>query len=119
MKELSLTQDTPALFSGQAELAAAVRAVVEGLYAKAVMAFYEDDVELDLYTDSSAAVGKMARLDAGKRMRHVQTQQLFIQRLVRPGAVTVHKIDGTRDIADLGTKHLLTFPAWRLRRSSR
>ena len=106
MKELSLTQDTPALSSGQAELAAAVRAVVEGLYAKHVMKFFEDEVTLELSTDSSAAIGTMARLGAGKRMRHVQTQQLYIQHLVKNDEVKVVKVEGTRNVADLGTKHL-------------
>ena len=39
-------------------------------------------------------------------MRHVQTQYLFIQHLVKQGTVVTVKEDGKQNVADIGTKHL-------------
>ena len=48
----------------------------------------------------------MNRLGCGKKMRHVEVQQLYIQHLIRQGTLRVAKEDGKKNTADLGTKHL-------------
>jgi hypothetical protein len=106
LKELSATQGVITLSSAEAELQAAVRAAIEALFLKHLCAFFEHEIDLELRTDASAALGIMNRLGCGKKMRHVEVQQLYIQHLIRQGTLRVLKEDGKKNEADLGTKHL-------------
>merc|ERR1712232_27156 len=60
-----------------------------------------------LQTDSSGAVGIAGRRGCGK-IRHLQTQTLWLQELILRHDVTVAKISGKVNEADVGTKHLPT-----------
>ncbi len=57
------------------------------------------------YTDSSAAMGICNRQGLGK-LRHLDTHSLWIQQAVRTGRVTVRKVKGEHNPADLFTKHI-------------
>ena len=65
------------------------------------------DVPLRVWTDSSAAIGICQRQGLGK-VRHLDTQTLWIQQAVRAGKVDLRKIDGDKNPADLLTKHSIT-----------
>jgi len=104
--DLSVTQSTVRLSSGEAEYAAAVRAVCEGLYLRNVMRFLGLDARLELLTDSTSAIGTCKRLGAGRRLRHVETEYFFLQNLVREGIVRVTKEPGEEQVTDIGTKNL-------------
>ena len=60
---------------------------------------------LNLYTDSSAAIGVANRTGIGK-IRHLAVHLVWIQETVKPGELILHKIAGTRNHADVLTKHL-------------
>ena len=58
-----------------------------------------------VHVDSSAAIGICKRTGVGK-IRHLDTRLLWIQDLVRDGRISVQKVCGTQNPADLMTKHL-------------
>jgi hypothetical protein len=106
IQDLSETQGTIRLSSGEAEYAGLVRGSQEGLYVKNLLRFFGRSAEVELETDSSSALGTVRRLGPGKRLRHVETEYFFLQSLVREGIIKVTKIKGEDNVADLGTKHL-------------
>ena len=103
----SSTQSTVRLSSGEAEYAAMVKGVGDGLFVRNILEFYEEDSEVSLESDSTAALSAARRLGPGKRLRHVATEMLFLQQLVRQGVVKISKADGKAAFApDMSTKHL-------------
>ena len=60
---------------------------------------------VDLYTDASAAKGITSRRGLGKT-RHVAVHFLWVQERVRNGDLTVSKVWGGDNPADLLTKYL-------------
>ena len=63
-------------------------------------------LKLRIWSDSSAAIGHCARLGKGKRMRHLESHDLWIQQTIKAGRATICKINGKQNPADLFTKHL-------------
>lgn len=96
----------PALSSGESKYRGLTRCAVEALYVRNLLRFLRLESEIELETDSSAAKGCSGRLGAGKRMRHLEVQNFFLQGLIKERQVTVKKVKGTEQIADLGMKHL-------------
>ena len=66
-------------------------------------------VEWNLHCDSSAAIGHCSRLGNGKRMRHLEGAELWVQQILKTKKVRILKIAGKLNPADLFTKYL-TFP---------
>ena len=56
-------------------------------------------------TDSSAAKSFVGRQGLGK-MKHLEIRDLWLQKEVHDGKVVVHKVLGTENPSDLGTKIL-------------
>ena len=105
IKAYSRTQANIALSSAEAELYATVAAASEGLGLKAMAADFGMNLDPFLNVDASAAIGIMQRKGLGK-LRHLDTQALWIQDAVRQRRVVVEKVRGTDNPADLMTKHL-------------
>jgi hypothetical protein len=105
LKTWCTTQATVALSSAEAELVAAVRGAAEGLSARSLAQDLGRYCQLRVHIDSSAAIGICKRSGIGK-IRHLDTRLLWIQDLVRNGTVSVIKVAGTINPADLMTKHL-------------
>jgi len=101
-----MTQSLVALSSGEAELYAILRGSVELRFIKSLLSFFDHVVDMELETDSSAAKGAALRLGAGKRMRHLEMNVYHIQDLLNSKAMSIVKIPGTKNIADIGTKYL-------------
>ena len=76
-----------------------------GLGYQALMRDAGRDMPVTVFTDSSAAMGISARQGLGK-LRHLDTHSLWLQQAVRSGRVTVRKVKGEYNPADLFTKHL-------------
>ena len=93
-----------ALSSGEAELEGLVKGAAEGIgmqnIAKDLSIYYD----IHLYTDSSAAMGMVARKGMGK-VRHVEVSELWIQDAVRNNVLTVNKVKGEDNPADILTKN--------------
>ena len=45
------------------------------------------DAKIVLETDSAAAKGTAPRIGAGKKLRHLEVEQFFLQQLVKQGQV--------------------------------
>ena len=58
-----------------------------------------------VWTDSTATMGICGRQGVGK-LRHIETQCLWIQHRVRDGTIELVKVRGEDNPADLLTKHL-------------
>ena len=107
IKSWSSTQASVALSSGEAEFYGAVKASGIALGYQALLEDLGQKVPVRVWTDSSATLGICARQGLGK-LRHVDTQSLWIQQAVRSGAVELRKVRGEANPADLFTKHLLS-----------
>ena len=65
-----------------------------------------------VWMDSSAALGITSRSGLGK-LRHLETHTLWVQEKVRTGAITLKKVWGEVNPADLFKKHLPSLAARR------
>ena len=105
LKLRSKTQATIALSSAESELAAAVRTSSEllGLIAMAKDMGYL--LEGDVWIDAVAAMGILNHQGCGK-LRHLDTQLLWVQQNQLRGNLRYEKVDGKENPADLMTKGL-------------
>ena len=105
LKTYSRQQRTIALSSAEAELYALVAASAEGLG----LCAYGRDLGIELkprvYTDASAALGIAQRRGIGK-LRHVQTQSLWVQQAHATKQIAFEKVPGADNPSDMMTKHV-------------
>ena len=106
LKHWSSTQATASLSSGEAETKSVTKGAIEGLYMKHLLAQQGVEVEIEILTDATAAIGAVKRLGAGKRMRHLEVQELWVQQLVRNKLVRIAKLSTSENPADILTKHV-------------
>ena len=105
LKHWSTTQGVIALSSAEAELYGIVKAAVQGMGLVSVARDLGEELTMELYTDSSAAQGVCNRKGLGK-VRHLDTNLLWVQDKVKNGELTIVKVFGEKNPADLLTKHL-------------
>ena len=101
----SKTQRVIALSSGEAELAAMVKTTSEVLALQSLA--WDLGLRLDarVHTDAAAALGIVQRQGIGK-IRHLDTQSLWLQQKELQERVAFKKIPGVENVADLMTKYL-------------
>ena len=103
-KSWSRTQPTIALSSGEAELAAVVAGVAEGLGMLSILAdFGMTTMRLTLKSDATAAIDITQREGLGKA-RHLATADLWVHQRLRLNEFRILKVPGAENPADLGTK---------------
>ena len=61
------------------------------------------EVDIEVHTDATAAKGIASRKGLGK-LRHIETNQLWIQDKTKDGTLKVYKCKGTDNPADALTK---------------
>ena len=105
LKHWSSTQRTIALSSGEAELKGIVKGAAEGLGLQNVGKDLGIDYDVHIYTDSSAAMGMVARKGMG-RVRHIEVGELWIQDAVKIMVLTVNNFKGEDNPADILTKYI-------------
>jgi len=105
IKHWSSTLKTIALSSGEAELAGIVKAAGESLGLRSLCEDLGLTGKVDLYADSSAAIGICQRSGIG-RVRHLDVAQLWIQERIRAKEFGLHKWPGADNPADILTKHV-------------
>ena len=101
----STTQVPIAFSSGEAEFYSAVKGSSRLLGAAALMKDLGLELSCRLFSVSSAARGVLARRGCGK-IRHIETQTLWVQKATQDKKLTIGVVFGTKNPADLGTKHL-------------
>ena len=105
IKSWSSTQASVTLSSGEAEFYGVVKAGGMGLGYGSLLSDVGITLPLRVWTDSTATIGICGRQGLGK-LRHIDTQCLWIQQRVRDGTITLLKVRGEDNPADLFTKHL-------------
>ena len=98
---------TPAivsLSSGEAEYYGIVKGGSIGLDIMSIMKDFGVDMAVRVNTDASAAKGIACRRGLGK-VRHIEVNQLWLQYQVHSRQMTLTKIAGTDNCADILTKH--------------
>ena len=103
IKGYSTTQKVIALSSGEAELYGMVKGSSHALGLRSLLLDFGIDSTIDVHTDASAAIGITCRKGLGK-VRHLETNQLWIQDKVKSKEISVHKCKGPENPADALTK---------------
>ena len=103
MRSWSSTQATVAMSSGEAEYYAMAKAASEALGIQALAADLGWHWKVRLWVDSTAAKSMASRTGLG-RVRHLDVRFLWLQEVVRKGRVTLRKIPGEKNPADILTK---------------
>ena len=105
IKSWSSTQASVSLSSGEAEFYGVVKASGISLGYQALLKDLGHTLPVRVWTDSTATIGICGRQGLGK-LRHVDTQCLWIQQRVRDSTIELVKVRGEENPADLFTKHL-------------
>ena len=101
------TQKTVTLSSGEAELFGVVKGATESL---GIRSLAQDmglgqNLHVSLYADSSAAIG-ICNTYRYWEVIHLATGQLWVQEKIRRKEISLFKVLGTDNPADLFTKHV-------------
>ena len=105
LRTWSATQGVVALSSAEAELYAMMKGASETLGMLSLAMDFGDVLDGRVRSDASAAIGIVNRTGVGK-LRHIRVQYLWLQDKVRRGELTVRKVPGEANPADMMTKHL-------------
>ena len=89
-----------------------VKAVASGMATQELLRSWSINVNLQVYTDSAAALGTCNRLGLGES-RHIQTRYLWIQEKLAERSFELIKIDTKLNTADICTKALASEAAER------
>ena len=106
IKPWSSTQANIVLSSGEGEFYGVVKASGMGLGYNALLEDIGIKLLVRVWTDSTATTGICKRQGLGK-LRHIDIQCLWIQQRVRDQTITLMKVRGEDNPADLFTKHLV------------
>ena len=109
----SKTQQTIALSSAEAELASLVKGSCEAIGIDALMKdLMGKSSKIMVRTDASAAIGIASREGVG-RTRHLETGALWIQQKQWEDRISIQKVAGKDNPADVLTKHVPSDVLWR------
>ena len=105
IRTLSKTQSTIALSVAEAEFCAMVHGASEGLGAQAMARYFWLRLGPQLLVDAGAAIRVAQRQGLGK-VRHLDTQSLWIQHALRECRVSLEKAAGSENPCDMMAKAL-------------
>ena len=105
VKTWSSTQAIIATSSGEAEYYGVVKAASVGLGVRSLLADLGVTHDLEVLTDATAAKGLASKKGLGST-RHIEVHYLWVQERVHRGDLTLSKVWGHDNPADLLTKHL-------------
>ena len=107
VKTWSSTQQSISLSSGEAEMVGATQAATAALGFRPLLADLGVNWSAKIWTDSMASIGMCSRQGLGK-VRHLDTQVMWIQQRIRNNDLDLYKILGDENVADILTKLLIT-----------
>ena len=91
--------------SGEAEYYASCSTAADILYLQQLMEFLGLSLRGVLFTDSSASLGMASRQGVGQ-VRSLDTKLLWLQDKIKQNVLTIRKVAGGNNVADIGTKVL-------------
>ena len=103
LKHYATTQPTVALSSGEAELVGIVKGATVALGMQSCAADLGISLNINIYSDASAAIGICRRRGLGK-IRHLAVSDLWIQDRLRAHDFELYKVAGALNPADVLTK---------------
>ena len=97
-----------AISSGEAELYAIGAGAADSLFIRSLLleACLIPRVHLFVHTDGTAGKSTASRYETSRKTRHVQLRHLIAEELVTSGMITVRKVLGTLNNADILTKYV-------------
>ena len=101
----SSSQKVVALSSCESEYYILVRCAGEAIGLRETLKEIQLNDSVRLWTDATAARGLALRTGGGQ-IKHMQAKYYWLQECIKAGILTVEKIRGTVNPADLMTKHL-------------
>ena len=105
LRATATTQTVISLSSGESEFYGLVKSASIALGAEAMALDLGVVLKPRVRYDATAGAGIANRRSVG-RVRHLHTPSLWVQRYVQEGRLTLVKVLGEKNVADLGTKHL-------------
>ena len=103
VRQLSKTQSTISLSSGEPELHGIAYGASKALGIQSLMRDMGWSLPIQLWSDATAAIGIARRKGLGK-MRHLDVTDLWIQDKIRSKKMKLSKVLGTENMADVLTK---------------
>ena len=103
IKSWSSTQPSQTLSSGEAEMVGVTKGAAAALGFRPLLSDLGAHWPSRIWTDSSASIGMCSRQGIGK-VRHMDTQVMWIQQRIRNHDLDLYKIAGEENPADLLTK---------------
>ena len=101
----SKTPTTVSLSSGEAELHGICAGVAQGLGLQQTLKDLGFEYKVRVHSDATAAIGIARRRGMGK-IRHLDCADLWVQEQVRNNKVSIHKVLGSQNPADVLTKYV-------------
>ena len=101
----SSTQSVIALSSGEAEYYSLVNTASQSIGIRNMLLDIGFEIRINLHTDSSTAKSISLRRGVGT-IRHIETNQLWLQDKVKSGDIKIRKVGTHDNVAYLFTKHL-------------
>ena len=101
----SKDQTKVARSSGEAELYACNLGASNGFGLQTIMKELGWHYEVRIQVDANAIIGTLHRRGLGK-LRHVEVEELWLQQEISKNKISISKVRGTENTADIGTKPL-------------
>ena len=94
--------------SAESELYAICTGTSEGLHLKMFLqeSGLASKVNIRIHTDSTAGKSIATRQGTSKKAKHIDIRFLYTQQLTKDGIISIHKINTTRNTADILTKYI-------------
>ena len=105
VKHWSKTQSTISLSSGEAELHGICQGAAQALGMQSILKDMGWDLPIEMFSDATAAIGIARRKGLGK-IRHLDVSDLWIQDKIRTKQISLQKVLGTENMADVLTKYV-------------
>ena len=97
----------PSISVGEAETRASCHGAQTALFLKQLVEedFGQQTDVPEMYTDNNSNLQNSDKMGVG-RVRHIETQYLFVQGAVKKGLLEVKKVSGAKNLSNALTKHL-------------
>ena len=103
IKTWAKTQPRVTLSCGESELGAVIKGASEALGIRSLLADFGIRASIEISSDATAAIGISRRQGLGK-VRHIAVEDLWIQEKIRDRELSINKVKGEENPADIGTK---------------